>query len=93
MRRKVLLIIGIFGMLCADVKIDNVRYLDCLNEMFRTAARPGTTVELPNPAAAPAASIGMFNQAAVREMLGPNFGHSVVPWRPPAAANPPLLPR
>jgi len=87
-----LLSVGLFGLLCTDVKIDQVQYLACLNEMFRSAARSATTNLPPNPAAAPAPAVGTYNQAAIREMLGPSFGHSVVPWRPPAA-NPAGFPR
>jgi hypothetical protein len=84
MRREVTLSVGLLSMVCADVRIDQVQYLGCLNEMFRAAVKPGAITLVPNPAAAPAPAVGTYNQAAVREMLGKSFGHSVVPWRPPS---------
>jgi hypothetical protein len=42
---------------------------------------------LANPAASPAPALGTYNQAAIREMLGTSFGHSVEPARP-ASPNP-----
>jgi hypothetical protein len=82
MIRETLLSLGLLGMFCADVRIDQVQYLDCLNQMFRAASRPGTVLAAPNPAAAPAPATGTYNQAALRETLGRSFGHSVVPARP-----------
>jgi hypothetical protein len=96
-KRELLLAAGIAGVMCVDVRIDQVAYLNCLNEMFRAASKPvppggdlravGT-----NPAAAPSPSVGVYDQAATREMLGQSFGHSVIPARPAPPA-PPRFPR
>jgi hypothetical protein len=90
------------AMVCVDVTIDRSAYLDCLNAMFRQAVIPqqsaaaaGPALANPalanpapaNPAAAPAPALGTYNQAAIREMLGSSFGHSVEPARP-ASPNP-----
>ena len=83
MTRARLLSLGLAGVLCVDVKIDRTAYMDCLNELFRSAAKPpvydGGAM---NPAAIPAPAAGTYNQAAIREMLGQSFGHSVIPRRP-----------
>ena len=77
------LVLGLTVLLCVDVRIGDVRYLDCLNEMFRAAVQPaGTAGPASNPAAIPAPAAGTYNQAALREMLGQSFGHSVFPARP-----------
>jgi hypothetical protein len=85
MMRGLMLSIGFAGVLCVDVNIDHVAYLDCLNEMFRAASRPGPIDMIMNRAAIPAPAAGTYNQAAIREMLGQSFGHSVVPARPAQA--------
>jgi hypothetical protein len=82
MMRELLLPVGIASVLCVNVQIDQVAYLDCLNEMFRAATRPGPVGTASSPAAMPAPAAGTYNQAAIREMLGQSFGHSVVPARP-----------
>jgi hypothetical protein len=87
MTRHLLLSAGLAGMLCVDVKIDQVAYLDCLIEMFRAAFQPGQIALVPNPAATQAPAAGTYNRAATQEMLGQSFGHSVTPARPvPPAA-------
>jgi hypothetical protein len=92
MTRRLGLTVGLAGLLCVDVKIDQDAYLDCLNEMFRAASRPAQYDAAPNPAAAPAPSVGTYNQAAINEMLGQSFGHSVIPARP-AQPVPARMPR
>jgi hypothetical protein len=92
MMRGTLLSLGIAAVLCVDVRIDQVAYLNCLNEMFRGATKPERNDAPQNPAAMPAPAVGTYNQAAVHEMLGQSFGHSVVPQRPVQPA-PPRLPR
>jgi hypothetical protein len=90
MIRHLLLSVGVAGVLCVDVKIDQVAYLDCLNEMFRAASKSGQIDLAPNPAATPAPALGTYNRAATQEMLGPSFGHSVIPSRPIPPAPPRL---
>jgi hypothetical protein len=84
MKRGLMVSIGIAGVLCVDVRIGDSRYLDCLNEMFKGAAKsPGQDSSTSNPATIPAPAAGLYNQAATRETLGQSFGHSVIPARPP----------
>jgi hypothetical protein len=83
MTRARLLALGFAGVLCVDVRIDQSAYLDCLNELFRSAAKPPAHDDITmNPAAIPAPAAGTYNQAAIREMLGQSFGHGVIPQRP-----------
>jgi hypothetical protein len=82
MMRELLLPVGIASVLCVNVQIDQVAYLDCLNEMFRAATRPDPVDTASSPVAMPAPAAGTYNQAAIHEMLGKSFGHSVVPARP-----------
>jgi hypothetical protein len=88
-----LLAAGLLGLVCADVRIDQVQYLDCLNEMFRATTGHAPKFVLPNPAAARAPAVGTYNQAAIRETLGRSFGHSVVPARPLPPHNAGVFPR
>ena len=88
MTRARLLPLGLVAVLCVDVRIDQVAYLDCHNEMFRAASRPRQDEAAPaasNPATAPSPSVGTYNQAALQEMLGRSLGHSTIPWRPAAS--------
>jgi hypothetical protein len=83
MKYRMLLSAGLAGALCVDVKIDQVAYLNCLNEMFRATAPPARPGEQPNAATIAAPAAGIYDQAAIREMLGQSFGRSVLPQRPP----------
>ncbi len=79
--------VWVVAVLCVDVRIDQTAYLDCLREMFQATAHPTPTLGTQNnPAAAPAPSVGVYNQAAIREMLGGAYGHSVIPQRPQPSA-------
>jgi hypothetical protein len=91
MRNRFLLLLGLAGLLCVDVRIDQSDYLNCLNEMFRAAAKHSSVVESPGFATSSPPATGLYDQAAVRETLGTSFGHSVVPQRPPPMQAPHLL--
>ena len=82
MIRNAMVPVGFLLVLCTDVRIDQVAYLDCLSEMFRAAAQPGLVATVPNQAALPAPALGTYNQTAIREMLGQNFGRSIAAQRP-----------
>jgi hypothetical protein len=82
MTRGLLLSIGLAGVLCVDVKIDQAAWISCLNEMFRAASKPVSGAAARNLDMIPSPAAGTYNQAATREMLGRSFGHSVFPERP-----------
>jgi hypothetical protein len=79
---------------CVEVEIggEKAPTLDCLNRRLRHQVdRVQPTGNLPPlDASSPAVRVGGFNQAGLREQFGSNFGHSVVPFRPPPTvfANP-----
>lgn len=79
------------GLVCADVRIGQTAYLDCLNEMFHDAAVPPRAGVPPNSVPPPAPAAGIFDRAAIGETLGPAFGHSVFPARPPVPVRGPPL--
>ncbi|WP_158923775.1 hypothetical protein [Acidisphaera sp. S103] len=70
---------------CIDARVGTSWSYNCLNEALRVQAAqqrqgiPGISLD----ATSPAPAVGTFNQAAVREHLGFNFGKSAVPQRPP----------
>jgi hypothetical protein len=70
---------------CVDARVGTAESYNCLNDTLRTQAAqqhqaaPGVSLD----ATSPAPAVGTFNQAAVREHLGSNFGKSAVPQRPP----------
>ncbi len=78
---------------CVEVEIDGAKALDCLNRRLKgEAARVNPIPNLPPiDARSQDIHLGIVNGPAVRQQYGPNFGQSVVPYRPPAAVfKPPL---
>lgn len=78
---------------CVEVEIDGTKTFDCLNSKLKD--RVERTVPVPNlpPIGTQSQDIhlGIANTPAVRQQYGPNFGKSVVPYRPPAPVySPPL---
>lgn len=72
---------------CVEVEIggDKAPGLSCLNQQLRRAVdgvRPPANIP-PLDAASPAVRVGGFNEAAMQEQFGKNFGKSVIPFRPP----------
>ena len=71
---------------CVEVEIgdDKAPTYRCLNQGLQSAVdavKP--TVNLPPAdAASPAVKLGGFNQQALKQQYGPNFGTSAVPYRP-----------
>lgn len=82
MMRRAILSAWLVSAVCVDVRIDQDAYLDCLNESFRTLARTSRLPPVANPVAEPAPSLGLYNQAGIRQMLGTSFGRSIHPQRP-----------
>ncbi len=81
---------------CVDVRIGDSRAYDCLNRQFERAIprrRFSAAADAP-AAAAPATTVGTFNEAATQQRLGTALGHSVEPQRsPPVAYSAPLVRR
>jgi hypothetical protein len=79
---------------CVDVRVGSTESYSRLNrELQKQGVRQhqGPTDVLLD-ATSPAPEVGTFNQAAVAEHLGSNFGKSAVPQRPPPAVvvSPPM---
>jgi len=78
---------------CIDIAVEGswIGHLDCLNADLRKLARDrqDRVASLYGAIAAghdmAPAELGMFNQYAVQERLGQNFGKSAYPQRPPPA--------
>ena len=78
---------------CVDVEIGGSRSFGCLNERLKQAverAHPGINAP-PLDARSSDIRAGTANTGAVKQQYGPNYGISVVPWRPAPPA--PVLPR
>jgi hypothetical protein len=73
---------------CVDVRIGDERYFTCLNSLLRESVpqHRAPQIEAPLTATSPSTAVGTFNEQAVRQMLGNNFGRSVQPQRLPDAA-------
>ncbi len=69
---------------CIEVEIGGDRSLGCLNQQLKREvdrANP-SIVAPPLDARSPDVAVGLANSAAVREQYGPNYGRSVLPFRP-----------
>jgi hypothetical protein len=69
---------------CAGHGADQ-KSLDCLNQKFKQQVEkinPPDTVA-PLDARSQDLKVGVVNMPAVKQQYGPNFGHSVIPFRPP----------
>lgn len=71
---------------CVEVEIgdDKAPAFGCLNRQLQEhveIVRPPANVP-PNGVESPAVRLGGYNQQALRQQYGPNFGKSVVPYRP-----------
>jgi hypothetical protein len=75
---------------CIEVEIGGDRSFGCLNQKLkREVERVNPSLNLPPlDARSPDVRVGNVNEAAVRQQYGSNYGRSVVPFRPPAAAIP-----
>jgi hypothetical protein len=71
---------------CVEVEIGGDRAFGCLNQQLkRQAERVNPSLNLPPlDARSPDVRVGNVNEAAIRQQYGPNYGRSVVPFRPPA---------
>jgi hypothetical protein len=76
------------GQQCVDVEIGGEHSYGCLNQQLRRQVErvnPTRNVA-PLDARSPDIKVGTVNEAAIRQQYGPNYGRSVVPFRPPPAA-------
>ena len=84
---------------CVDVSVGNAQSYECINQQLGTLAAQqhraaSSETDAPYSATSPANVTGQFDEAATRNRLGRNFGHSVTPDRPgyaPASPFPRLL--
>lgn len=71
---------------CVDVKVGTAQSYDCLNQKLQAVARQTPKVSsdtaAPYNANSPPNVTGQFDEAATRNRLGSNYGHSVTPARP-----------
>jgi hypothetical protein len=80
---------------CVDARVGTASSYNCLNRDLQKQVviqhQGGADVSI--DARSPAPAVGTFNQTAVREHLGSNFGKSAVPQRPSAPVfTSPLIP-
>ncbi len=77
---------------CTEVEIGGDREYGCLNQQLKTQVQRTnpSTASPPFDARSPDVSVGTANSAAVKEQYGPNYGISVLPYRPPPL---PVFPR
>jgi hypothetical protein len=71
---------------CVDVEIGGEHSFGCLNEKLKRKVdqvNPVMNVP-PVDAHSPSTEIGLFNDPALREQYGQNYGKSVMPYRPAA---------
>jgi hypothetical protein len=70
---------------CVEVEIGHERSLGCLNEQLkRQVDRINPVPNIPPiDAKSQDIRVGVFNQMALRQQYGQNFGRSVIPFRPP----------
>jgi hypothetical protein len=70
---------------CIDVQIGNDSAFGCLNQQLkREVDKVNPSVNQPPlDARSSDVRVGNVNEAAIRQQLGPNYGHSVTPFRPP----------
>ena len=76
---------------CVEVEIgdDKAPSYRCLNQELRSqidSVKPAANLP-PVDAASPAVKLGGFNQQALKQQYGPNFGKSAVPYRPSQTYN------
>lgn len=78
---------------CVEVEIGGSKALDCINRRLKRETdriHPVPNIP-PNDARSQDPHLGIVNTPALQQQYGPNFGHSVTPYRPPAPVfTPPL---
>lgn len=82
---------------CVEVQIgkDSTSHMNCINEALKRAVEREHNAPMPQaPISAQSASnkVGVYNDAAARQMMGNAFGASAVPQRPKTTFTSPPLP-
>lgn len=77
---------------CVEVEIGGSKAFDCINRRLKRQADKVAPLKNLPPADARSQDIhlGIVNTPAVKQQYGPNFGNSVVPYRPSRTFSPPL---
>ena len=80
---------------CVDVSVGKAQSYDCINQQLGALAAQqhrasASEPDAPYSATSPANVTGQFDEAATRNRLGRNFGHSVTPERPGANTASPI---
>jgi hypothetical protein len=76
---------------CVDVEIDGTHSFGCINDQLKRKVdqvNPVMNVP-PVDAHSPSTEIGLYNDPALREQYGQNYGKSVMPYRPTLPVAPP----
>jgi len=72
---------------CVEIEIggEKTPTLSCINQRLKRQAEQAHPVDVAPPldAASPPVKTGGFNQPALKQQYGPNFGKSAQPYRPP----------
>jgi hypothetical protein len=71
---------------CSKLPAGSKQNLDCLNrQLKRDLDRVSPpSINVPASASSPDTQIGIVNLPAVQQQYGQSYGHSVIPFRPPA---------
>jgi hypothetical protein len=71
---------------CSKIPAGSKQNLDCLNRKLKQDVDhiSPPSIDVPASAASPDTKIGIVNLPAVQQQYGQNYGHSVIPFRPPA---------
>jgi hypothetical protein len=77
---------------CVEVEIGGSKALDCINRKLKRDAEKVAPMKNLPPVDATSQDIhlGIVNTPAIKQQYGPNFGKSVVPYRPTRTFTPPL---
>jgi hypothetical protein len=71
---------------CVEVEIggEKTPNLSCLNQHLQRQVESvrATGNIAPLDATSPSVKLGGYNETALRQQYGPNYGKSVIPWRP-----------
>ncbi len=77
---------------CSKIAAGSKQNLDCLNRQLKQDVDHvnAPAVDVPLSASSPDPKIGIVNLPGVQQQYGQNYGHSVIPFRPPAPTFAPL---
>lgn len=71
---------------CVEVEIggEKAPNLNCLNQHLQKQVDSVHPIEniAPQDAASSAVRLGGYNETALKQQYGPNYGKSAIPWRP-----------